>query len=70
MFISCRPIQLNRMGHDIVPRLLKIRFEDRFIVCCLAHGDGIGDERMDMISTTQASGFHVTADLWLHLATC
>ena len=64
-----RLIQLNTMGHDIVPRLLKARLEDRFIVGCLAHGDMIENERMDMISAPQASECHVTADLWLQLAT-
>ena len=52
MLVS-RLIQLNAMGHGGVPRLLKTCFEDRFVVCCLALGDGIGDEWMDMISTTQ-----------------
>ena len=65
-----RPIQLNTMGRDIVPRLLKTRLEDRFIVCCLALCGMIGNEWMDMISTTQASECHVTAELWLCLATC
>ena len=65
-----RQIHLNAMGHGGVPRLLKTCFEDRFVVCCLALGDGIGDEWMDMISTTQASECHVTAELWLCLATC
>ena len=46
------------------------RFEDRFVVCCLALGDKIGNEWTDMISTTQASECHVNAELWLHLATC
>ena len=64
MLVS-RLIQLNAMGHGGVPRLLKTCFEDRFVVCCLALGDGIGDEWMDMISTTQASECHVTAELWL-----
>ena len=70
MFEFCRPIHLNTMGHDSVPRLLKNRLEDRFVVCCLALGDGVGDEWMNMISTTQASECHVTAELRLHLATC
>ena len=69
MLVS-RLIQLNAMGHGGVPRLLKTRFEDRFVVCCLALGDGIGDEWMDMVSTTQASECHVNAELWLCLATC
>ena len=69
MFEFCRPIHLNTMGHDSVPRLLKAQLGDRFKVCCLAHCDMIENERMDMISAPQASECHVTADPRLQLAT-
>ena len=70
MLLFCRAIHLNTMIHDGVPRLLKTHFEDSFIVCWLALGEEIGNEWMDMISTTQASECHVNAELWLCLATC
>ena len=41
-----------------------------FIDCCVAHGDRIDNERMDMINAPQAPECHVIAELWLHLATC
>ena len=65
----CRPIHLKTMVHNYVLRLLKAQLGDCFIICCVARGDGIGDERMDMISAPQASECHVTAELWLQLAT-
>ena len=66
----CRPIQLNTMVHDCLPRLLKAHLGDCFIDCCVAHGDRIDNERMDMINAPQAPECHVVAELWLHLATC
>ena len=57
------------MVHECVPRFLKAQLGDCFIVCCLAHGDMIDNERMDMINAPQASEYHVTAELWFQLAT-
>ena len=48
----------------------KLILEIVFIDCCVAHGDRIDNERMDMINAPQAPECHVVAELWLHLATC
>ena len=58
------------MGHNCVPRFTKAQFGHGLVVCSLAHGDAIGNELMDMINAPQALVYHVTAELWLRLATC
>ena len=65
----CRPIQLKN-DESQLPCMTKTQLGHCFVVCCLAHGDEIGNERMDMINAPQAPECHITAELWLHLATC
>ena len=58
------------MGHDCVPCFIKAQLGRYFVVWSLAHGDAIGSELLDMINAPQAFKYHVTAELWLQLATC
>ena len=67
LVLSANPAQT--MGHNCVP-FVKSQFGCCFVVCSLAHGDAIGSELLDMINAPQAFEYHVTAELWLQLATC
>ena len=68
LVLSANPAQ--KMGHNCVPCLTKAQLGRCFVVCSLAHGDAIGSELLDMINAPQAFEYHVTAELWLQLATC
>ena len=50
--------------------ILKAQLGCCFVVCSMAHADVIGSELSDMINAPRAVKYHVTADLWLQLATC
>ena len=65
----CRPVQLKN-DESQLSCMTKTQLGHCFVICCLAHGDEIGNERMDMINAPQAPECHITAELWLHLATC
>ena len=58
------------MGHTCVPHLTEVLLECCFVVCSLAHAVTIGSELSDMIDALQAFEYHVTAELWLLVATC
>ena len=65
---SANPAQND--GSQLRAAFLKAQLGHCLIVCCLAHGDGIDNERVDMINASQAPEYHITAEPWLRLATC
>ena len=58
------------MVHTCVPHPTEVQLECCFVVCSLAHAVAIGSELSDMIDAFQAFEYHVTAELWLLVATC
>ena len=65
------------MGHTYVPHHEKVLLDCSLMiiesccsVCSLAIAGVIGNELSDIIDAFQVSKHHVTADLWLLMATC